>query len=46
MRARYAAIDHPGAREVIDFLAGAWRMTREMMQATEADEAMAAPPGS
>jgi hypothetical protein len=43
MRERYAAIDHPGAREVVDFLDGAWRVTREMMQAAEAAEALEAP---
>jgi hypothetical protein len=45
IRARYEGIDHPGAREVVDFLDGVWRITREMMQAAEAaeNEAMAAP---
>jgi hyaluronoglucosaminidase len=34
LRARYAAIDHPGAREITDFLDGAWRITAEMMEAS------------
>jgi hypothetical protein len=29
---RYAAIDHEAAREVVAWLAGYWRMTREMME--------------
>jgi hyaluronoglucosaminidase len=36
LRERYAAIDHPGAREVVAWLDGAWQVTREMVQAEEA----------
>jgi hyaluronoglucosaminidase len=32
LRERYAAIDHPAAREVVAWLDGYWRMTREMME--------------
>lgn len=32
LRARYAAIDHPAAREVVAWLDGEWRVTREMME--------------
>ncbi len=32
LRARYAAVDHPAAREVVAWLDGHWRMTREMME--------------
>src|SRR5580692_2629606 len=32
LRARYAAIDHPAGREVVCWLDGEWRMTREMME--------------
>ena len=32
LRARYGAIDHPGAREIVDWLDGAWRITRETME--------------
>jgi hyaluronoglucosaminidase len=32
LRARYDAIDHPAAREVVAWLDGHWRMTREMME--------------
>jgi hyaluronoglucosaminidase len=32
LRTRYAAIDHPAAREVVAWLDGEWRMTREMME--------------
>jgi len=32
LRARYVAIDHPGAREIVDWLDGAWRITRETME--------------
>jgi hyaluronoglucosaminidase len=32
LRARYEAIDHPGAREIVDWLDGAWRITRETME--------------
>jgi len=31
LRERYGAFDHPGAREVLAFLDGGYRMTREMM---------------
>ncbi len=31
LRERYGAFDHPGAREVLAFLDGVYRMTREMM---------------
>ncbi|MCF8506324.1 MAG: beta-N-acetylglucosaminidase domain-containing protein [Caulobacter sp.] len=33
LRARYAAFDHPGAREIVAFLDGEYRITREMMEA-------------
>ncbi|HZZ90544.1 MAG TPA: beta-N-acetylglucosaminidase domain-containing protein [Caulobacteraceae bacterium] len=33
LRARYAAIDHPAAREVVAWLDGFWRVTREEMEA-------------
>ncbi|HLY81012.1 MAG TPA: beta-N-acetylglucosaminidase domain-containing protein, partial [Caulobacteraceae bacterium] len=32
LRARYAAVDHPAAREVVGWLDGDWRVTREMME--------------
>jgi hypothetical protein len=32
LRARYAAVDHPGAREIVRWLDGAYRMTREMIE--------------
>lgn len=32
LRERYAAIDHPAAREVVAWLDGDWRVTREMME--------------
>jgi len=32
LRDRYAAIDHPAAREVVAWLDGHWRMTRKMME--------------
>ena len=32
LRTRYAAIDPPAAREVVAWLDGEWRMTREMME--------------
>jgi hyaluronoglucosaminidase len=32
LRARFDAIDHPGAREIVDWLDGAWRITREAME--------------
>lgn len=31
LRARYAAIDHPGAREIVAWLDGAYRITQEIM---------------
>jgi hypothetical protein len=31
LRERYAAVDHPAAREVVGWLDGEWRITREMM---------------
>ena len=31
LRARYAALDHPGAREIVKFLDGGYAITREMM---------------
>ncbi|HRD26717.1 MAG TPA: beta-N-acetylglucosaminidase domain-containing protein [Caulobacter sp.] len=31
LRARFAAFDHPGAREIVRFLDGDYRITREMM---------------
>jgi hypothetical protein len=34
VRARYAAFDHPGAREVMDWLDGAWTITRAEIEAT------------
>jgi hyaluronoglucosaminidase len=34
LRERYAAFDHPGAREVVAWLDGEWRVTREMMEAS------------
>jgi hyaluronoglucosaminidase len=33
LRQRYAAIDHPGAHEIIAWLDGAYRITREMLEA-------------
>jgi hypothetical protein len=35
LRERYAAYDHPGAREIVAWLDGAWRVTREMMEDAE-----------
>ncbi len=32
LRARYAAFDHPGAREVVEWLDGGWRITDEIVQ--------------
>jgi hypothetical protein len=32
LRERYAAFDHPAAREIVAYLDGAWRVTREMME--------------
>jgi hyaluronoglucosaminidase len=32
MRAKYAAIDHPAAREVVDWLGGGYAITGEMVQ--------------
>lgn len=34
LRARYAAFDHDGAREVVDWLDGAWAITREALDAS------------
>lgn len=31
LRSRFSTYDHPGAREIVDWLDGRWRMTREMM---------------
>ena len=31
LRGRYAAFDHPAAREIVDWLDGKWVMTRDMM---------------
>jgi hypothetical protein len=33
LRERYAPLDHPAAREITAWLAGAYRITREMMEA-------------
>jgi hypothetical protein len=33
LRERYAPLDHPGAREITAWLDGAYRITREMMEA-------------
>lgn len=33
LRAKYAAIDHAGAREIVAWLDGAWRITEEAMRA-------------
>lgn len=33
LRAKYAAIDHAGAREIVAWLDGAWRITEETMRA-------------
>ena len=30
---RYAALDHPGAREIVDWLDGAWTITRDEIEA-------------
>ncbi len=35
LRARFSAFDHPGAREIVAYLDGAYRITREMMAADE-----------
>jgi hypothetical protein len=32
LRVRYAAFDHPGAREIVDWLDGGWNVTDEMVQ--------------
>lgn len=32
LRARYAAFDHPAAREIVDWLDGRWTVTDEMVQ--------------
>jgi hypothetical protein len=34
LRARYRAIDHPAAREIAAWLDGAWRITREALEAS------------
>ena len=34
LRARYGAIDHPAAREIVAWLNGEWRVTREDMEAS------------
>jgi len=34
LRARYAAFDHPGAREIVAWLEGDYRITREMIEAS------------
>ncbi|MFI4976420.1 MAG: beta-N-acetylglucosaminidase domain-containing protein [Caulobacterales bacterium] len=34
MRQRYAAFDHPGAREIVAWLDGQYRITREMIEAS------------
>jgi hypothetical protein len=34
LRNRYAAFDHPGAREIVDWLDGAWAITREEIEAS------------
>ena len=34
LRARLADIDHPGAREIVAWLDGAWRITREELEAS------------
>jgi hyaluronoglucosaminidase len=34
LRNHYAAFDHPGAREVVDWLDGAWKITREEIEAS------------
>jgi hypothetical protein len=31
LQERYAAFDHPGAREIVAWLDGVWRITREEM---------------
>jgi hyaluronoglucosaminidase len=36
LRERYAAFDHPGAREILKWLEGGYAMTREMIEAEEA----------
>ena len=38
LRARYAAHDHPGAREVVAWLDGAYRITDAVVQAQSGDE--------
>jgi hyaluronoglucosaminidase len=35
LRARYAAFDHPGAREILKWLDGGYAITREMVEAEE-----------
>lgn len=34
LRARYEAIDHPAAMEIVDWLDGHWRITAEMVEAS------------
>ena len=34
LRGRYAAFDHPGAREIVAWLDGAYRISREAMEAS------------
>ena len=34
LRRRYSAIDHPAAREIVAWLDGAYRITREMIEAS------------
>jgi hyaluronoglucosaminidase len=38
LRARYAAFDHPGAREVVSWLDGAYRITDAVVQAQSGEE--------
>jgi hypothetical protein len=38
LRARYAAFDHPGAREVVAWLDGTYRVTEALLQAQSGDE--------
>jgi hypothetical protein len=32
LRAKYAAFDHPAARELVDWLDGGWRITDEIVR--------------
>ena len=34
LRSRFAAVDHPGAREIVAWLDGFWRITREEIEAS------------